>query len=58
MAIVSIGNGLYARTREGAPRRRSWSMAIQQRADQRALDAFIARDASGKFVKKTKEDKR
>ena len=47
MAIVLIGNGLYARTREGAPRRRP----LFERAEPK-------RDASGKFTRKEKGDKR
>ncbi len=47
MAIVSIGNGLYARTREGNPRRRPVFERVAPK-----------RDAAGKFTKKEKGDKR
>jgi hypothetical protein len=46
VGIVSIGNGLWARTREGGPRRRP----ALERAEPK-------RDASGKFTKKTNDDK-
>jgi hypothetical protein len=49
MAIVSIGNGLYARTSD-TPRRRP--------AIARVEHATPKRDASGKFTKKDKGDKR
>ena len=47
MALVSIGNGLYAQTRDGNPRRRP----VFERAEPK-------RDANGKFTKTKKEDKR
>jgi hypothetical protein len=46
VGIVSIGNGLWARTREGGPRRRP------------ALDrAEPKRGGNGKFTKKTNDEK-